>query len=372
MGSHLPFRSKGDGGGLTRHDPNQPQENGQGSEESKYLSQCQSSSPIVSHLYSIIMDGFSSIKTNRPRAKSLHSRRPCQRAHGTVSDNFPDTSLSQPFPSPSQAPRPLKSLNQGQDITKPVSQRNLPKNLAELAKYSAYDPVQIESGWYQWWEKMKFFEPEYPEGRKGEYFVITAPPPNVTGALHIGHALTTALQDCLIRWSRMKGLTTLLLPGCDHAGISTQTVVEKKLELEGKTRLDFTREEFQTELVNWSDKYKVQINQALKRMGGSYDWSREAFTMNEGFTKAVRHTWKQLHDEGLIYRSDALVNWCSALNTSISKIETEKIEMSGRKMLQVPGYQKRVEFGVLHYVRYEIVNSDETITIATTQSIRNP
>lgn len=237
--------------------------------------------------------------------------------------------------------------------------------------YKAYIPKAVESDWYAWWENSGFFEPEFgPNGNikhKG-YFVIPEPPPNVTGALHMGHALPNALQDTMIRWNRMRGLTTLWVPGCDHAGISTQSVVEKMImRTEGKTRHDLGRKETVDRIWQWKDKYHKNINNALKRMGGSLDWTREAFTMNPTFTAAVTETFCTLHEEGLIYRSNRLVNWCTALNTSLSNLEVDNVELDGKKLLDVPGYDKKVEFGVLTHFQYAIEGTDEKIEVATTR-----
>ena len=229
----------------------------------------------------------------------------------------------------------------------------------------------MESEWYAWWEKSGFFEPKFgPDGKvksKG-YFVIPEPPPNVTGSLHMGHALPTALQDTMIRWNRMRGLTTLWLPGCDHAGISTQSVVEKMImRQEGKTRQDLGRTKLVERIWEWKEKYHGNINMALKRMGGSLDWTREAFTMNPNFTAAVTETFCTLHEEGFIYRSNKLVNWCTALNTSLSNLEVDNKELEGRTMLEVPGYGKKIEFGVITYFQYEVEGSNEKVEVATTR-----
>lgn len=239
--------------------------------------------------------------------------------------------------------------------------------------YKAYIPKAVESEWYAWWEKSGFFEPEFgPHGKvkSNGYFVIPEPPPNVTGALHMGHALTNALQDSMIRWNRMRGLTTLWLPGCDHAGISTQSVVEKLIwREEGQTRHDLGRPKLTEKIWQWKDKYHANINNAQRRMGGSFDWTREAFTMNPTFVTAVTETFCTLHEEGLIYRSNRLVNWCTALNTSLSNLEVDNKELDGRTLLDVPGYDKKVEFGVLTYFQYEVEGSksNEKIEVATTR-----
>ena len=149
----------------------------------------------------------------------------------------------------------------------------------EDPNFKAYDPVAVESAWYEWWEKEGLFKPEFtPEGKVKEAgsFVIVHPPPNVTGTLHMGHALGDSLQDLMIRWNRMNGKTTLWLPGCDHAGISTQSVVEKMLwRKQQKTRHDLGREKFVQTVWEWKEDYHKRINKALTRMGSSFDWSRE-------------------------------------------------------------------------------------------------
>ncbi|KAG7105018.1 Valine--tRNA ligase like protein [Verticillium longisporum] len=240
----------------------------------------------------------------------------------------------------------------------------------EHPHFSAYNPSAVEAAWYQWWEESGFFKPEASKqgADAAGTFVIPLPPPNVTGALHCGHALANALQDTLIRWHRMKGFTTLWVPGCDHAGISTQSVVEKMLwKKEQRTRIDVGREGFVRMVWDWKDEYHQRINNAQKLMGGSMDWSREAFTMDKNLSAATAETFCRLHDEGLIYRSSRLVNWCTALNTALSTLEVENKEITGRTMLSVPGYERKVEFGVLTHFKYQIEGSDETIEVATTR-----
>lgn len=166
----------------------------------------------------------------------------------------------------------------------------------------------------------------------------------------------------------MNGLTTLWVPGCDHAGISTQSVVEKTLwKKEKKTRHDLGREKFTSLVWDWKDDYHKRINNAQKLMGGSMDWSREAFTMDENLSAATMETFCRLFDEGFIYRSDRLVNWCTQLNTALSTLEVENKEISGRTLLSVPGYEKKVEFGVLTHFKYPIDGTEETIEVATTR-----
>ena len=203
--------------------------------------------------------------------------------------------------------------------------------------------------------------------KKEGCFVIPEPPPNVTGALHMGHALPNALQDTLIRWNRMRGLTTLWVPGCDHASISTQTVVEKMLRRKGISRHELGRTAFIEEVFKWKEDKQQNINNAIRRMGGSLDWTRERFTMDEGHTLATTEHFVRLHEEGLIYRANRLVNWCTALKTGISNLELDNKELDGRTLLSVPGYEKKVEFGVMTHFNYPIEGSDEVIEIATTR-----
>ncbi|OCT49241.1 Valine--tRNA ligase, mitochondrial [Cladophialophora carrionii] len=228
----------------------------------------------------------------------------------------------------------------------------------------AYQPQQIENGRYEWWESKGFFKPRFtkdgkikPEGK----FVIPIPPPNVTGSLHMGHALTNALQDTMIRHARMKGKTTAWVPGCDHAGIATQSVVERMVyKTEGKTRHQLGREALLDRIWSWKQKYHSNITEQLKRLGGSMDWSREAFTMDDTRSLAVRKTFIDLFEEGIIYRADRLVNWCSALSTSLSNLEVDNKELKGRTKLKVPGYDKMIEFGVLTYFKYPIEKGDDS------------
>ncbi|KAF9565455.1 hypothetical protein CPC08DRAFT_815475 [Agrocybe pediades] len=244
---------------------------------------------------------------------------------------------------------------------------------------AGYNPIAVESAWYDWWSAQGFFKPEYKlasqshitdENDTRETFVIPCPPPNVTGSLHIGHALTVAIQDGLIRWNRMLGKRTLFVPGFDHAGISTQSVVEKRLlKATGKTRHDLGREKFLETVMDWKNDYQGRITNQLHRLGGSYDWDRVAFTMNPQLSKAVIETFCKLHEDGILYRANRLVNWCVKLNTTLSNLEVEQKELEGRTLLSVPGYdpKEKFEFGVLTSFAYEVEGSDERIVIATTR-----
>jgi valyl-tRNA synthetase len=166
----------------------------------------------------------------------------------------------------------------------------------------------------------------------------------------------------------MKGLTTLYLPGCDHAGISTQSVVENMLwRREKKTRHDLGREALVERIWTWKDDYHNRIRTVLDRMGGSFDWTREAFTMDENLSAGVVEAFVRLHEEGLIYRSNRLVNWCTQLRTALSNLEVDNKDLTGRTLLDVPGYDKKVEFGVITYFKYPIDGTTETIEVATTR-----
>lgn len=235
----------------------------------------------------------------------------------------------------------------------------------------AYSPKAVESSWYAWWKKQGFFEPKLTadgECLPGGQFVVPAPPPNVTGALHIGHALTIAIQDSLIRFNRMRGKTSLFVPGFDHAGISTQSVVEKMLwKNEQKTRHDLGREKFVDLVWEWKEEYHERIRKQTESLGASYAWSYEAFTLDETRSKAVAEAFVRLFDDGTIYRATRLVNWCTALNTTLSNLEVDNKDIPGRTLLSVPGYESKVEFGVITSYAYPVVGSDEKIVVATTR-----
>ncbi|XP_071449683.1 valine--tRNA ligase isoform X2 [Hetaerina americana] len=238
----------------------------------------------------------------------------------------------------------------------------------------AYSPKYVEAAWYSWWEKQQFFKPEYggrnisdhnPKGK----FVIVIPPPNVTGSLHLGHALACTVEDALTRWNRMKGKTTLWVPGCDHAGIATQVVVEKKLwKEEGKSRLEIGRENFVEKVWEWRKEKGHRIYDQLRKMGCSVDWDRESFTMDPKLCEAVTEAFLRLHSEGIIYRSERLVNWSCTLKSAISDIEVDKVELGGRTLLSVPGYKDKVEFGVLVSFAYKVEGEEEAeLVVATTR-----
>ncbi|XP_062265343.1 valine--tRNA ligase, mitochondrial isoform X1 [Platichthys flesus] len=236
---------------------------------------------------------------------------------------------------------------------------------------TSYSPEYVESSWYQWWEKEGFFSPEQHERLPqavDRTFSLCIPPPNVTGTLHLGHALTVAVQDALVRRRRMQGYRVLWVPGCDHAGIATQTVVERRLlREEGKHRHNFTRDEFLQEVWKWKNDKGEEIYKQLRSLGASLDWSRACFTMDPGFSRAVTEAFVRLCDVGLIYRSEGLVNWSCALESAISDIEVDSKELSGPTMLSVPGYENKVEFGTMFTFAYPIDDHDGEVMVSTTR-----
>ncbi|CAF3598968.1 unnamed protein product [Rotaria sp. Silwood1] len=243
----------------------------------------------------------------------------------------------------------------------------------ELPK--AYSPKYVEAAWYTWWEKEGFFRPEYydqhPPSNASiprKSFTMVIPPPNVTGYLHLGHAIMCTIEDTLSRWHRMCGDTVLWVPGCDHAGIATQVVVEKKLMREQHlTRHDLGRERFLDEVWKWKNDKGDHIYEQIKALGSSCDWSRKVFTMDKDMSFAVEEAFIRMHEKKIIYRSTRLVNWSCTLKSAISDIEVEKTELKGRTLLRVAGYDEPVEFGVLTYFAYPVENSKEEIVVATTR-----
>ena len=213
-----------------------------------------------------------------------------------------------------------------------------------------YDHHTVEERLYAWWESSGYFTPKIDPDKRP--FVISMPPPNVTGELHLGHAITAALQDLMIRYHRMLGQPTLWLPGEDHASIAAQYVVEKSIAKEGLTRVGLGRDKFLERVWDWMRRYRHVIAQQHRRLGTSCDWTRERFTMDEGLARAVREAFVRLYDKGLIYRGTYLVNWCPRCTTALSDLEVEHED----------------EVSSLFYVRYPIEGStDEFITVATTR-----
>lgn len=212
-----------------------------------------------------------------------------------------------------------------------------------------YDPSNIEKKWYDFWLAQKFFSAK--ESKTGKEYSIVIPPPNVTGSLHMGHALNNTLQDILIRYHRMDGYNTLWMPGMDHAGIATQNVVERQLAQEGLNREDLGREKFIERVWRWKHQSGGSIVNQLKRLGCSCDWDRERFTMDEGLSRAVREVFVRLYEEGLIYKGDYIVNWCPRCHTALSDLEVEHEDSSGW----------------LWFIKYPLDGSDRHITVATTR-----
>ncbi|AZR73355.1 valine--tRNA ligase [Anoxybacter fermentans] len=219
----------------------------------------------------------------------------------------------------------------------------------ELSK--TYDPAQVEEKWYQYWMEKGFFRAEVDHTRKP--YTIMMPPPNITGQLHMGHALDNTLQDILIRWRRMQGYSALWLPGTDHASIATEVkVVEHIKETEGVTKEELGREEFLKRAWAWKEEYGGRITNQLKKLGSSCDWSRERFTMDEGCSRAVREVFVRLYEKGLIYQGDYIVNWCPECKTTLSDVEVEHEEKEGK----------------LWHIRYPVKGSDdEYVVVATTR-----
>jgi valyl-tRNA synthetase len=196
---------------------------------------------------------------------------------------------------------------------------------AEMAK--AYEAQQVEQRLYDWWERSGFFKADIDPNRQP--FTMSMPPPNVTGELHMGHAMFVTIEDVIARWHRMLGESTLWLPGVDHAGIATQSQVEKLLRSEGTSRQQVGREEFLRRTWEWKAKYGGEITRQLRRIGASCDWSRERFTLDPGLSRSVRAAFKRLYDDGLIYRGTYLVNWSPNLQTAVSDLEVEHEERQG-------------------------------------------
>ncbi|MBM4044320.1 MAG: valine--tRNA ligase, partial [Planctomycetes bacterium] len=192
---------------------------------------------------------------------------------------------------------------------------------------SKYNPHDVEDRLYRFWEEGRFFHSEPDPSRKP--YTIVIPPPNVTGALHMGHALNNALQDVLIRWRRMQGYNALWMPGTDHAGIATQNVVEKELAVEGKNREQLGREKFLERVWQWKEQYGSTITQQLRKLGSSCDWARERFTMDEGLSAAVREAFVRLYERGLIYKGKYIINWCPRCRTALADDEVEHEEHEG-------------------------------------------
>jgi valyl-tRNA synthetase len=223
-----------------------------------------------------------------------------------------------------------------------------PASKAELPK--AYEPADVEERWYPIWNERGYFTAD-PHSTKPPYCIVL-PPPNVTGSLHLGHALTATIQDVLIRWKRMSGFNCLWLPGTDHAGIATQMVVERELmKTEQKSRHDLGREAFLARVWAWKEKYGARIGEQHKVLGASLDWSRERFTMDAGLSDAVKEVFIRLHEDGLLYRAQKLINWDPVLHTALSDLEVDNEERDG----------------FLWHIAYPVKDSTERLVVATTR-----
>jgi valyl-tRNA synthetase len=215
---------------------------------------------------------------------------------------------------------------------------------------SGYDPAEVETRRYEWWESSGWFHAD--AAADGEPFCIVIPLPNVTGSLHLGHALDHSIQDALIRWQRMRGANAMWQPGTDHAGIATQNVVEKQLAAEGLSRHDIGREAFLERVWRWKEESGGTILKQMRRLGASPDWEREAFTLDEPRSKAVREVFCALYDDGLIYRGYRLINWCPRCATALSDIEVDHAD----------------EMGELAYLRYPDPDGGDGVVVATTRT----
>ena len=212
-----------------------------------------------------------------------------------------------------------------------------------------YEPQRFEPHWAEWWVEQNLF---HAEARPGQpYFSLVIPPPNVTGALHIGHMFEHSIIDAQVRWQRMRGINTLWLPGTDHAGISTQIMVERQLKTEGLTKHDLGREKFEARVWQWKEQYGGRILEQMKRAGDSVDWQRLRFTLDPGLSRAVRETFVRLYEKGLIYRGEYMVNWCPGCQTALSDLEAIPEESDGH----------------LWYIRYPVNGSSTPLVVATTR-----
>src|SRR5438309_2980909 len=223
----------------------------------------------------------------------------------------------------------------------------------ELPK--TYDPSAIEVRWAEYWVAEKLFsvqtpEPGSPEAAK-PIFTMLLPPPNVTGRLHMGHMLNQTEMDIITRWQRMRGFTTLWLPGTDHAGIATQMMVERQLATEGTSRQDLGRKAFVQRVWCWRKLYGGAILDQMKRLGASVDWSREYFTLDDRLSIAVKEAFIRLYEQGLIYRGAYIVNWDPSIQTAVSDLEVEHEERLGR----------------LYHIRYPLADGSGHVTVATTR-----
>ena len=213
----------------------------------------------------------------------------------------------------------------------------------------AYNPKEVEDKIYDFWQEGNYFHAEVDKDKKP--YTIVMPPPNITGQLHMGHALDNTLQDILIRWRRMQGYSALWLPGTDHASIATEAKIVEAMRKEGITKEDLGREKFLERAWEWKKEYGGRIVSQLKKMGSSCDWERERFTMDEGCSKAVKEVFVRLYNKGLIYRGERIINWCPHCKTSISDAEVEFEEQAGH----------------FWHLRYPLTDGSGYLELATTR-----
>ncbi len=219
-------------------------------------------------------------------------------------------------------------------------------------KPKSYNPKEVESKIYELWTESGFFNPDNLPGKREKAYTIMLPLPNVTGRLHMGHALNSTVQDILIRWKRLQGYKTLWVPGTDHAGIATQVKVEKELKKEGITRFDLGKEKFLEKVWEWKDKYENIILGQFKQMGASADWSRKRFTMDKKYSEAIKKAFLHYYEKGMIYQKERPINWCTRCKTSLSDLELKHKEENGK----------------LWYIKYPLEeNSKKFIVVATTR-----
>lgn len=274
---------------------------------------------------------------------------------------------------PSEKKKESKISNGSSAIEVPETPVGQKKNMIHPMP-SAYEPKLVEASWYSWWQASGFFKPEHgkPVKEKKGTFTMILPPPNVTGSLHLGHAMMGSIEDSLARWHRMRGEAVLFLPGCDHAGIATQAVVEKKLKRESNlSKFDLGREEFVRQVWKWKEQYGSRIYEQLKRMGLSLDWDRARFTLDSGVNESVNEAFCRLFEEGLIFRANRLVNWSGKLKTALSDLEVDMKEIGPRTWLPAHNHdpKKQYPFGVMWSFAYKVEGGEEgeEIVIQTTR-----
>eukprot|EP01084_Bolivina_argentea_P262557 444048_1 len=289
-------------------------------------------------------------------------------------NNPPLPPIKQTTPNKKRNKRDSKIQNS--NLPLPTLQNGNTKSTLLQPMQSKYDSAQVEALWDAWWEKRGYYSPETDTSK--QQFTIMLPPPNVTGSLHLGHALMSTIQDTITRYWRMKGKNCLWLPGTDHAGIATQSVVERRLQRKGLTRHDLGREKFLDEVWKWTKLKGGKICSQLRKMGCSLDWSRKVFTMDTRYQESVTEAFVRLYNNELIYRDNRLCNWSCHLQSAISNEEVDKIEITekdirkGKAMINVPGYNRKIRFGVMHRFAYPLIKLNECdnyeeIIVATTR-----